>query len=202
MNRLSKIIFLAVFSTQTHANLVDFDEFLLDVNTGLDWLDITASAGMTYNEVLSEQGPGGLFEGWRYATLPDFNQLVIDTGTPNHPGLEQIEEVHHPDRYIPDLIEMLAGDGYQGASGMLASVPDLYHPAPWIGITRVAMLIDISDISIVMDKSVANFYYGLDKPGSSWLVREAIPNVPEPSTLILLGSGIIGIGIARIRSKT
>ena len=57
---------LVVLSFKANASYVDYGTYTT-VN-GLDWLDLTETAGMSYNEVSAELGAGGLFEGWSYAT--------------------------------------------------------------------------------------------------------------------------------------
>lgn len=44
------------------------DTITRDTTTGLDWLDLTATNGMSYDQVLSELATGGTLEGWRYAS--------------------------------------------------------------------------------------------------------------------------------------
>ena len=39
-----------------------------DYDNWLDWLDWTLTTSRTYNDVASQLGPGGEFEGWRHAT--------------------------------------------------------------------------------------------------------------------------------------
>jgi hypothetical protein len=40
-----------------------------DSNSGLDWLDLTETNGLSQNYILTQMGSGGLFDGWRYATF-------------------------------------------------------------------------------------------------------------------------------------
>lgn len=65
-------------ATSVHATIIDHSAYLTDTATGLDWLDVTATAGKSYDEVLSQLGAGGLYEGWHYATGIQFNTLVAD----------------------------------------------------------------------------------------------------------------------------
>lgn len=45
-----------------------------DKNSGLDWLDVTATMGMTYDQVNNNS----LYNGWHYATNTELNTLVTD----------------------------------------------------------------------------------------------------------------------------
>lgn len=45
-------------------------------STGIEWLSLTVTSGMSINEVLSETEEGGLYEGWRIASSSDVNTLM------------------------------------------------------------------------------------------------------------------------------
>ncbi len=51
-----------------------------DTDTGLDWLDVTESLALSYNQVTSQMGVGGTYEGWRYATMAELDQLIVNFG--------------------------------------------------------------------------------------------------------------------------
>ena len=61
-----------------------------DTTSGLDWLDVTVTRGLSYDQVLDEMAPGGAYTGWRYATVTDLNQLITNFGYTaiNHDCLE------------------------------------------------------------------------------------------------------------------
>jgi hypothetical protein len=73
---------LAAFllSVPSQAALVDLGNVTQDTNSGLSWLDATATAGMSYNDVSLQLGPGGAFEGYRYATLPELESFLVGAG--------------------------------------------------------------------------------------------------------------------------
>ena len=49
---------------------------VLDTNTGLEWLKVTFSQGLSANQVLAQLSPGGAFSGFRYATRSEFSGLI------------------------------------------------------------------------------------------------------------------------------
>ena len=51
-----------------------------DTATGLTWLDATVMQGRSYNETLAMMEPGGILDGWRHATLEEFETLMQDAG--------------------------------------------------------------------------------------------------------------------------
>src|SRR5262245_21225908 len=54
----------------------------LDNTTGLEWLDLTQTAALTFNVVSAQLGPGGNFEGFRFATLSEVNGFLAASGLP------------------------------------------------------------------------------------------------------------------------
>ncbi len=48
---------------------------LKDKTTGLKWLHLDITAGLSYNQVKAESAPGGRFAGWRYATLAELTEF-------------------------------------------------------------------------------------------------------------------------------
>ncbi|WP_101756743.1 hypothetical protein [Oceanicoccus sp. KOV_DT_Chl] len=69
-----------ILSISTNAAIIDLGSVTRDTGSGLDWLDLTETVGISYNSVTSEFGEGGLFEGYRYATAAEFDQLVTNFG--------------------------------------------------------------------------------------------------------------------------
>lgn len=56
------------------------DTITRDTATGLDWLDVTVTRGLSYNQVTAQMGSEGAYEGWRYATAAEFDQLITGFG--------------------------------------------------------------------------------------------------------------------------
>lgn len=195
--------------------------YLTDTATNLDWLDVTTTAGMSFNYVSSQLGVGGQFAGWRYATGNEFNTLVSNYSgiaiTAGNYGQVNME----PDR-IDGLVTLLGntldmymlhtygvtwdaymgipeGNGVDYTYGMLA---DSYPGAQYIGI--------IYDVDIGSQVDFAQAYHSGFSQGSvnlaigSYLVRQhhlAAP-IPEPDTyaMLLAGLGLIGLSRRRLRS--
>lgn len=67
---------LGLISLNSSAALIDHNSYFTDTNTGLSWLDVTATVNRSFNDVSSQFGVGGEFEGWRYATGVEFNALL------------------------------------------------------------------------------------------------------------------------------
>lgn len=51
-----------------------------DTVSGLEWLDVGETRNYSYNEVAAQFGEGGLFAGWRHATIPEVTALYAQFG--------------------------------------------------------------------------------------------------------------------------
>lgn len=68
-----------LFSLSSHAALVESDLYengdglaTLDTNTGVEWMDLTQTKGMSANEVLADPR----FSGWRFPTIQEYTTLI------------------------------------------------------------------------------------------------------------------------------
>ena len=109
-----------LFSSTANAVIVDSADhsYLTDTNTGLDWLDVTLTAGLTYNYVSSQLGNGGVYEGWQYATGDQFNELV---GNYTGPAINTYSRVVQEPDLIDGLIVLLGSTidvAWQNEEGM------------------------------------------------------------------------------------
>lgn len=76
---------LLLCSHSANAGLVDMGSYVYDTDSNIEWLRVTETTGMSYNDVYAELGAGGAYEGWRYATINDFEGLLASQGyTPHH----------------------------------------------------------------------------------------------------------------------
>lgn len=66
---------LAAVPITVNASIIDNGTYVTDTATGWDWLDLTQTAGMSYDDVTLQLGPGGLYEGWSYATRAELETL-------------------------------------------------------------------------------------------------------------------------------
>ncbi len=88
MHKVSSIFLVTLLvCNAAGASLVEVDLYtsgdsLLtkDTDTGLYWLDLTETTSISYNDMITELGPGGLFDGYRYANAADIDQLQLSAG--------------------------------------------------------------------------------------------------------------------------
>jgi len=85
------VLLTATLTTAATAGLAGFssadwqsagDNLLTVDANGNTWLDWTHTQGRSYNDVASQLGAGGEFEGFRYATEAEMTQLYANAGTP------------------------------------------------------------------------------------------------------------------------
>ena len=89
---------------------------------GVDWLDLTETAGMSYNDVTAQMGIGGTYEGWSYASRlqvrdlwatfgGDVQYLNVNGISPNNNGLFDIIAPLFGDLYCT-AVGCATGEGY------------------------------------------------------------------------------------------
>src|SRR5215469_5538441 len=54
----------------------------VDTSTGLSWLNLTESVNLSYDQVIADLQPGGIFNGYRYATSREVLGLFSSAGIP------------------------------------------------------------------------------------------------------------------------
>lgn len=65
---------------RAEAAIIDHGTYITDTSSGLDWLKVNQTIGMSYNSVSSQLGTGGQFQGWSYAQIILIQQLIQNAG--------------------------------------------------------------------------------------------------------------------------
>lgn len=170
-----------------------------DTDSGLTWLDMSATANMSYNTVASQLGVDGAFAGWRYATDAEVASLLNAAGVPQGFGQNDPLVFVNASHLVDDLLGYLnpSGDYFHYFQGMLHGAND--SPA---AVTRGALEVSVNLPALAQTNAMVNWdswdrneaHWGI----ASFLVREAT-SVPEPGTLALFLVGLLATGFARRR---
>jgi hypothetical protein len=71
-----------IVSFPAAATITDHGQYTYDSETGLYWLDVTITQGLTYTEVNQRLAPGGTLENYRYANHAELETLLQHFGIP------------------------------------------------------------------------------------------------------------------------
>ena len=178
-----------------------------DANTGLEWLDLTATTNQSYNDISAKLGMGEEFEGWRYATRGEVSaffdafggdNLYYNTGwsTQNNGVFDRVSQ-KWGDLYC-NFNPCQPGDGY--SFFVTAEIFSTDHHAfsfvSDLATQPQALTEDWIDIN-----AGESWDYEASLVAGSALVRETI--IPLPAAVWLFGSGLLGlIGLARHKARS
>ncbi|WP_282605433.1 PEP-CTERM sorting domain-containing protein [Pelagibius sp. Alg239-R121] len=174
------------------------DTITRDTDTGLQWLDLTESLGLSVDEVAAEFGAGGLYEGFSYARGSDVETLFF-TSAGITPGFQGPSEAA-----VWDLANLL---GITDAFFFVSFghyLPDLSNPTAGLG--SLEPLLPFGDAAAsraIVDDNGFAFDQGAATVGS-FLIRRDGPSsvpVPEPSTAFLLIPGLAALAYGRRRKS-
>lgn len=205
-------------SVPVFANLITMDWkvandglILRETNSNLEWLNLTQSYGLSYNQVFAmTDDPEDLFEGWHIARESEMISLFNAVGGDGHYCIDG--PIHGAGNSV-DLLMQYWGISSQEGRGTYV----IYDSLTWFQ----------TELLVKMARLENNPYYDEDDEGVLWpapddiemdseclvdlhismaqiavaLVRAAPANpVPEPVALLLMGPGLAGL-IGTCRKK-
>ena len=176
--------------------LIDNGATTYDPGTHLSWLDLTATAGQSYDAVTGGFG-GYLADGWRYANRAELGQLFSDAG-----GVGPFDNSYTPQNYAAAsnllyLLGILAKDFPFGTSTGLLSNSGSFPGSQTIGYISLWVF-----TGGALDTDVGSFagYYSRLSTGS-FLVKADVATTPIPATLPLFAAALGGLGFIGWRKK-
>lgn len=206
---------ILVLSLTTHAALMPANDpffgdgsLTIDTSSNLAWLDLSVTAGISFNEVFSELGIDGIYSEYRFASPDEVFSLFVEAQIPdiNSPG--DVAHIGTVANAAPALALIgLMGPSYQTGSA-LSEIAGFSSQHIFVnGFDTIQMPYAIVREGVNTRDGPQSFgevftigssvfpsqpYEGV----GSWLVKSTV--VPIPATIWLFGSGLIGLtGLAR-----
>jgi len=210
---------LIALPAAANANLVDRGLVTYDTQSGLEWLDLSQTQGLSFDQVSAQLGAGGLYAGYRYATSLEAQGLLTEFGLPivsytTYPTNTWLSNLTSFDALLGLNVRGLGpaygfeaetGDAVGGAYRQLfygdgASMNTAMNADPTDAIAVGDRLVS-SDAEVTVGFSDSYAERNL----SHFLVRVGVPvvaAVPEPETYALMLIGLAAMGVlSRRRTK-
>jgi len=205
------------------AAIVDYGSYLTDTKTGLDWLDVTTSVNQSYDYVNGQFGLGGEYEGWRFASGSQFNELVNHyTGSSISAG--NYGKIVHAENKIDSLVDLFGstldafyynevgkshdeyyslaeGEGLDYTAGWVSDVGNLTSgPSFWIAVVYDNDIANAPDLTRAHNDYFPSGYsnYSL----GSYLVRDALVTTPIPAAVFMFAPALLGLMGLRRKRRT
>jgi hypothetical protein len=190
----------AAFAAST--NFIDNNTYTTDTISGLDWLDVTATQGKSYDDVSGQFGVGGNFKGYRYATGTDFNALITNyTGVAI--GTTDYNRQFFFNEELKTLTALLGCTSrstcYAQINGRIADQP----PGPLTTEGYVATIILFAGgdyVQTTAHRTTLERDYDGSTSGS-FLVRDTLITTPIPAAAFMFAPALLGFIGLRRRAK-
>lgn len=174
-----------------------------DSETGLEWLDLSESAGWSASNVSTGFSAGGTFEGWRYATADEWLQLITAAGLSAWLAPVNPDTASYTPEDLQSLLYLIGAPNYVGQTAGYVSEASLGTTAEDRGFDPSHPQADYNLLAPLTFTLYSWMYVGsfdvywnpeFVNNSGHYLVRNS---VPAPASLALMSLGLIGLGFAR-----
>jgi hypothetical protein len=208
-----KVFLLAsiLFSFNVNAALLGLGTSFVDTDSGNEWLDLSITQGLSYNDVNTLLAVGGDLEGWSYASYASVQNMFTNAGA------TFLNQSLFRDNHWEVATTIMDVWG-QTVATQDTSVSFLYSTHFLVSdenrftanLVKGIAYFDLANPADVNGQGVFNYGGSVQhKDESSQSVGSALvrtytgsvtSTVPSPSTLLLLSFGFIGLIISRKRN--
>lgn len=193
-------LFATFFSASISAAIIDNGLFSKDTSTGLEWRDLTGTYGKSYDYISSQFGPGGEYQGLRYATLAEFNLFAEHfIGKPvGTIGNGSVEDAYA----VAEMAQLMGAPGRHSTCWAYGHIQGITSTSPALGVQTTASLnseytsgrrLTSTYITSSVGSSNSSPYYG------SYLVTY---EAPIPAALFMFAPALLGFLSLRKKRKT
>ena len=169
------------------------DTVTIDTATGLEWLDWTQYAGLSYNEVSSMLSAGQELDGWSYATTESIITFYTNGGIPDIGDYTEANVAP-----VFGLFDLLGRTNGQAAIAVTADKVEQGADIRWL--TALRYYNDMAEVEI-QDHTLFDWQSYPEIGHALFRESQMQPTVPEPSTLVLLLIGGVGLCAFGVRRK-
>jgi hypothetical protein len=202
-------LLLSPIANSATYNLVDNGTYTRDLNSNLEWLDLSFTQGLSYNSLLTELNTNSNLAGWRLASLPEFKGIFTSRGYLFSGGSiisETTSLQNFNDPFFSTIINHFGTTAVAGSQLLSRGLLDedyaplsfqnsqifgdiRYNTNTKLGYTSLGKVLDNDSGSIL----------------GAYLVREAsTAPIPEPDAiwLMLSGLGVMGVALKRRKNQS